>query len=398
MSKILIVLMTLFSFHSFALEYGIDRLGEPAVAQLLQGKTLAVLTHAAGRNKAGVHLIDLLFKQQHLVKIFAPEHGLRTLEDDWVGDGVDEATGLPVISLYKEGGRKPRAQDLQGLEAIVIDLQDVGVRYYTYFSTIAEVMKASAPLNIEVIILDRPNIQGGDILEGQLLDPSLAGRFTSFHTVPTRHGMTLGELAMMVNAELKMGVKLSVVTATGWHRERLVPGFDRTWVAPSPALETSEQAGLYALWGNLESVDLTVGRGKTNERAFRVLGAPWMSEAAAQGLAEALTKLNFPGLSFRASSWLVTRSKFSGKQVNGVVLAWDGTPVRSDEFSYRLAGLLLKHFPKHIDVSQFATASFGGKTLIHALEQGKPWESQRLAIDQGIEAFRLRRLPYLLYR
>ena len=158
MKSITSFLALFLSFSAFGLNYGIDRLDESGFAHYFEGKNLAVLTHAAAKSKSGIHLIDHLHQKFVLKKIFAPEHGLRTMADDWVDDGIDEATGLPVISLYKHGSRAPRPQDLNGIDAIVVDLQDVGVRYYTYFSTIAEVMKTCAPLKIEVILLDRPNL------------------------------------------------------------------------------------------------------------------------------------------------------------------------------------------------------------------------------------------------
>ena len=180
MNTIYFLFISLFALHVHALEYGIDRLDEPEVVLKLQNKNLAVLTHAAGVDKTGTHLIDRLYRNYTLKKIFAPEHGLRTLADDWVNDGIDQDTGLPVISLYKRGSKTPTVEDLKDIDAIVIDLQDVGVRYYTYFSTIAEVMKIVAPLKKEVILLDRPNLLGGNIVEGKTLDAELAGSFTAY--------------------------------------------------------------------------------------------------------------------------------------------------------------------------------------------------------------------------
>jgi uncharacterized protein YbbC (DUF1343 family) len=168
---ILILTLALISSSAFSMEYAIDRLAEPAIAKKLEGKVLGLLTHAAARSKKNEHLIDILFHSFTLKRIFAPEHGLRTAADDYVGDGVDEATGLPVISLYKKGSKGPTPKELAGLDTIVIDLQDVGVRYYTYFATIAEVMKVAAQEKVEVIILDRPNLLGGIIVEGKTLDP-----------------------------------------------------------------------------------------------------------------------------------------------------------------------------------------------------------------------------------
>ena len=299
MKTLTALLMLLTSFSALSLDYGIDRLDEAEIAKKFEGKNLALLTHAAAKSKDGVHLIDFLHQKFELKKIFAPEHGLRTMADDWVDDGTDEATGLPVISLYKRGSKAPTPKDLIGIDAIVIDLQDVGVRYYTYFSTIAEVMKACTPLGVEVIILDRPNLLGGLIVEGKVLDAALAGSFTAYHTVPTRHGMTLGELALMINEEKKIGSKLTVIAATGWARENLIFTTDRPWLAPSPALVAIDQVGLYAMWGTLENFNLAVGRGKTNDLAFRILGAPWITKAESLALTAELNALGFEGAVFR---------------------------------------------------------------------------------------------------
>ena len=387
----------LITFSAFGLEYGIDRLSDPEIRQKLQGKALAVLTHAAGKDKNSNHLIDLLHQQYSLKKIFAPEHGLRTMEDDWVGDGTDEATGLPVISLYKRSSKGPTPQDLQGIEAIVIDLQDVGVRYYTYFSTIAEVMKAAAPLNVEIVLLDRPNLIGGNVVEGKVLDANLAGSFTAYHTVPTRHGMTLGELAQMINAEKKMNVKLTVVPAKDWNRENLIFANERNWIAPSPALVSIDQVGLYAIWGTLENFNLAVGRGKTNEMAFRVLGAPWITAEESILLAKALNDLGFQGASFAPYSWTVTRATYAGKVVNGIKMEWDGTEIRTDEFTYKVSSLLVKMFKGRINADQMSPASYGSLTMVNAIRKGVSWEDFGKTIDEELKLFSERRKPFLLY-
>ncbi len=391
------LILFLLSFGSFAYDYGIDRLDEKDVASKLAGKNLAVLTHAAARSKTGVHLIDSLHQKFFLKKIFAPEHGLRTMADDWVGDGVDETTGLPVISLYKRGSRAPRAEDLSGIDAIVVDLQDVGVRYYTYFSTIAEVMKAIAPLNIELILLDRPNLLGGILMEGKVLDPALAGNFVAYHTVPTRHGMTLGELALMVNEEKKIGTRLTIIPVTGWKRESLLQESDRPWLAPSPALVDIQQVGLYALWGTLENFNLAVGRGQTNEWAFKVLGAPWISLSEAKDLARELNALGFGGAQFTTTSWLSTRSMYQGEKCNGVMLEWDNSEIRSDEFTYKISSVLFKMFKDRVSLNQMATQIYGSKSLIEAIKNGTPWEEYQPLIDEELKTFEGRRQKFLLY-
>lgn len=397
MQKLLFFTLLFVSFSSFALDYGLDRLSDPAVMEKLEGKTLAVLTHAAAKDKKGEHLIDILFRSFTLKKIFAPEHGLRTMADDWVEDGTDEATGLPVISLYKRSSKGPTAKDLEGIDAIVIDLQDVGVRYYTYFSTIAEVMKAAAPLNKEIILLDRPNLLGGKIVEGKVLDANLAGSFTAYHTVPTRHGMTLGELALMINAEKKMNTKLTVIPASGWQRENLLFNHDRTWIAPSPALVTLDQVGLYAMWGTLENFNLAVGRGQTNEEAFRVVGAPWITPAEAKLLASELNALSFGGVKFVSHSWTVTRATYTGKVANGVRVEWNGSEVRTDEFTYKIASTLVRLFKDRLNISNMSPASYGSMTMVNAIKTLTPWSQYSQTIDKELETFKARRAPYLLY-
>jgi uncharacterized protein YbbC (DUF1343 family) len=397
MKLILFFIAFIIMLPVFAMDYGIDRLQEIGVAEKLKDKNLAVLTHAAGRSKQGHHLIDELHQNFNLKKIFAPEHGLRTMADDWVEDGQDEATGLPVVSLYKRGSKAPKPEDLKGIDAIVIDLQDVGVRYYTYFSTIAEVMKAVAPLNIEVIILDRPNLLGGDVMEGKVLDKELAGNFTAYHTIPTRHGMTLGELALMINKENKLGTKLTVVPVQGWKREYLLTSLDRPWLAPSPALVSLAQVGLYALWGSLENFNLSVGRGQTNEEAFRILGAPWISSAESQELAQELNQLNFPGLQFKPIQWKVTRSIFVGQEALGVRIEGDFSLVRTDEFTFKVASLLVDKFKDRITMNQMSPQTYGSLQLVEAIRRQEKWEKIRIKIDQELEAFAQRRKPFLLY-
>lgn len=391
------MLVFLTSFSALSLDYGIDRLDEAEIAKKFEGKRLAVLTHAAARSKGGIHLIDFLHQKFTLKKIFAPEHGLRTMADDWVDDGPDEATGLPVISLYKRGSKAPTPKDLIGIDAIVIDLQDVGVRYYTYFSTIAEVMKATSPLGVEVIILDRPNLLGGRIMEGKVLDSELAGSFTAYHTVPTRHGMTLGELALMINAEKNIGSKLTVVAASGWARENLLSSTERPWLAPSPALISIDQVGLYAMWGTLENFNLAVGRGKTNELAFRILGAPWITKTESVNLAKELNLLGFKEVAFTPYSWNVTRALYEGKIANGVILEWSGEEVRTDEFTYKVASVLIKLFKDRLNTTQMAPRSYGSQSMIDAIRTLKPWDQYRVLIDDELEKFSLRRKPYLLY-
>jgi uncharacterized protein YbbC (DUF1343 family) len=398
MNKLIFLMFTLLTTFSaaLALDYGIDRLSEPEVKAKLVGKRLAVLTHSAAQDKQGRHLIDLLHTNYGIIKIFAPEHGLRKLEDTWIEDGIDEETGLPVISLYKRTSKAPDPKDLVDLDAIVVDLQDVGVRYYTYFSTIAEVMKVAARMQVEIILLDRPNLLGGKV-EGKVLDPEFMGRFTAYHTVPTRHGMTLGELAQMVNRENSINARLTVIPVKGWQRERVMDGLDRTWLPPSPALIDIQQVGFYSLWGILESFNLAVGRGQTNELAFRVLGAPWITPSEAQALAQALNQMGFAGISFRPFSWHVTRAIHTGQLARGVKAEWNGQEIRSDEFVYKVSQLLVTMFRGRINAEQMTPIGYGSRGMLNAIRNGVAWEIYQLVIDAELKSFEKRRDPFLLY-
>jgi len=396
-NSIIALILILISLPTLAMDYGIDRLSGTDIHEKLEGKSLAVLTHAAARDKKGDHLIDLLHASFDLKKIFAPEHGLRTMADDWIEDGTDEQTGLPVISLYKRTSKGPTANDLTGIDAIVIDLQDVGVRYYTYFSTIAEVMKAAAPLNVEIILLDRPNLIGGKIIEGKVLDANLTGSFTAYHTVPTRHGMTLGELALMINHEKNMKIKLTVIPVSGWERESIIFNMDRPWIAPSPALIDIDQVGLYAIWGTLENFNLAIGRGLVNDLAFKVLGAPWITKTESLKLASELNAMGFQGVKFEAYQWKVTRATYAGQTAQGVKLIWDGQEVRTDEFTYKTAQILIKLFRARLNVDKMSPQSYGSLTMVNAIRNGTPWSDYVKVIDKELESFEKRRIPFLLY-
>jgi len=397
MKTISALLLFFFSLSSFALEYGIDRLEKAEFDHLFVGKKLAVLTHAAAQSENGTHLIDILFKRYPLLKIFSPEHGLRTIADEWVENGVDSVTGLPVISLYKKSSKAPDVKDLEGIDAVVIDLQDVGVRYYTYFSTIAELMKVSGKLGVEVIILDRPNLIGGTILEGIVLDQELTGKFVSYYDVPSRHGMTLGELANMINKEKNLNVTLTIIPVKDWFRENVLFTLDRKWIPPSPAIVEKEQVALYALWGFLENFNLAVGRGQTNELAFKVIGAPWISQSEAEEFSNSLNQLGFEGVQFTHFSWEVTRSTFKGERVQGVKISWNHAELRTDEFNYKVSQTLYRHFRDRLTLNGLALPILGSKKMLEAIRTQVPWKDFKQEIDDKLELFKKRRRPFLLY-
>ena len=381
--------------QSFAMNFGIDRLE----TLNLTGKKIGLLCHSASVNKFGKHLIDLTYPKFNVVKIFAPEHGLRSLNDEWINDGIDEQTKLPVISLYKQASRAPKKEDLQNLDTVIIDLQDVGMRYYTYFSTIAEFIKVAGPLGIEIIILDRPNLLGGTKIEGEVLDLNLQGNFISYYNIPTRHGMTLGEITSMLIDEQNIPVKLQIVKVDGWYREILIQNLDRQWRASSPALQNLEQVYLYNLWGTLESFNLSVGRGLMNDLAFKVIAAPWITSEESIELAQELNQLSLKGINFEPIRFLATRDIYKDQYVQGVKisLATESLDQRMDEMTFKIASHLKMKFQERIKFSKMAVNYYGSQRHIEAITKLTPWENYQAIIDQALTMFEMRRFPYLIY-
>ncbi len=266
---------------------GIDVLVEDGFRPLRNLK-IGLVTNHTGRTRDGKSTIDVLFRAPGvtLVRLFSPEHGIRGELDAKVPDTQDEATGLRIVSLYGQD-RKPRAQDLEGLDALVYDIQDVGARFYTYISTLGLVMEAAKESGKKVFVLDRPNPIGGLAVAGPVRDDELSS-FIAYHTLPVRHGMTVGELALLYNTERKIGVSLEVVRCRGWRRDEL---FDRTglvWVNPSPNMRSLTEALLYPGVGMLEATNLATGRG--TDTPFERGGCTLDRPAGVRGRAQCLAR------------------------------------------------------------------------------------------------------------
>ena len=253
-----------------------------------------------------------------LVRLFSPEHGIRGEVDAVVPDGKDDATGLPIVSLYGKD-RKPRARDLDGLDALVYDIQDIGARFYTYITTLGLVLEAAQESAKKVFVLDRPNPIGGRVVSGPVRDEDLAS-FIAYHALPVRHGMTVGELALLYNTERKIGASLAVVRCRGWRRDDL---YDRTglvWINPSPNMRSLTEALLYPGVGLLEATNLATGRG--TDAPFERVGAPWIEPAA---FAAALNSAAIPGARFVPIFFTPSQREYAGRRCGGVqilVTSW----------------------------------------------------------------------------
>ncbi|HZN54239.1 MAG TPA: DUF1343 domain-containing protein [Candidatus Polarisedimenticolaceae bacterium] len=303
---------------------GLESFLDPAkgAAGLARGARLGVVAHPASIDAGGRHLVDRLISDGRfrVVRLFGPEHGVRGEAQDMesVGEAVDRATGLPVVSLYgdTEASLRPTPEHLRGLDAIVYDLQDVGSRYYTFVYTLSFVMEAARDARIPVVVLDRPNPIGGLAIEGPVLEPEMAS-FVGRFPVPVRHGLTTGELAHLFRDHFGIGGDVRVVPMTGWTRAQHFEETGLPWVLPSPNMPTPDTARLYPGGCLVEGTNLSEGRGTT--RPFELVGAPWLDAATlAEMLAQAGDAEGLDGVMFRAASFRPMFQKHAGRTCGGV--------------------------------------------------------------------------------
>jgi uncharacterized protein YbbC (DUF1343 family)/CubicO group peptidase (beta-lactamase class C family) len=371
---------------------GIDVLKEENFT-LLAGKRVGLITNHTGLDRTGKSTVDLLHAAPNvnLVALFGPEHGIRgTLDHDGIPDSIDRATGVPVFSLYGDT-RKPTKEQLQGLDALVFDIQDIGTRFYTYESTMGLAMEAAAGAGIEFIVLDRPNPIGGELIEGPLLE---AGResFVGHHTIPVRHGMTIGELARMFAKERDIVVRLTVVPVKGWRRNQYWFDTGLTWVNQSPNMRSLEAALLYPGVGLLETTNVSVGRG--TDTPFEVLGAPWIRE---QELAELVNRAGVPGVRVVPVRFTPTSSKFEGEECGGlhfIVTEWNAFR------SYQL-GLVVAHALRKLHPDDWHPKSYMrllcNKHVYDRLIAGDDVADILKFVEEQVSKFRERRKPFELY-
>ena len=350
-----------------------------AYLPLLKDKKIGIVTNQTGILSNRIHLVDfLLSKKINLSKIFAPEHGFRGTADagEHVIDGKDAKTGLPIISLYGDN-KKPKPEQLAGIDVMVFDLQDVGARFYTYISSLHYIMEACAENNIQLIILDRPN-PNGSIVDGPILEKEFTS-FVGMHPIPTLHGMTIGEYGKMINGEkwLKNGIqcKLTVIPCLNYKREMTysLPA------KPSPNLPNDQSINLYASLCFFEGTNVSVGRG--TEKQFQVYGSPF------------LPKSNFsftPIPNFGAKEPTYKNIECYGEDLSAVA------KVKQLELKW-----LIKTYQTTSDKSKFFNPFFtklaGTKKLQQQIEAGTSEAEIRKSWESGLVAFKKMRKKYLIY-
>jgi uncharacterized protein YbbC (DUF1343 family)/CubicO group peptidase (beta-lactamase class C family) len=371
---------------------GIDVLAAEKFAKL-QGLRIGLITNHSGRARDGRTSIDLLFKAEgvELRSLFSPEHGIRGTADSLVGDGTDRGTGLPIHSLYANQMRKPTPAQLEGLDALVFDIQDIGCRFYTYISTMGLCMEAAAAAGIKFFVLDRVNPIGGLAVDG----PVSAGEssFTAYHDIPVRHGMTVGELARLFQAERFPDLALEVVPMQGWSRRMPFGETGIGWVNPSPNIRNPNQALIYPGVGMLEFTNLSVGRGSV--APFELVGAPFVDPDA---LARELRAAGLPGLAFVPVRFKPEASVYKGEECGGVrILVTDPDRCAVIDLGITLGCTLARLYP-----DDWQTANLG-KLLAHppstaAILDGRSLAEIRKAWQPELGDFHARREKFLLYR
>ena len=365
----------------------------------LRGRRVGLLGHAASVAADGRHAIDVLRGAGvDVVRLFGPEHGLRGLAaaGQEVAGGVDAASGLPVVSLY--GARtKPSAEDLRGLDVLVVDLQDAGVRFYTYASTMLLCLEAAAEAGVEVVVLDRPNPLGGERVEGPERDPATAFSLVSVAPGPLVHGLTLGEMAKLANSRRAKPGRVSVVPMSGWNREMTWGDTGRPWVNPSPNLRSAEAAIAYPGTCLLEATNATEGRG--TEAPFLLVGAPWVkAEAVAREAATPGFALE-PTVFTPEASAAAPQPKHLGARCHGLrVRVTDAAAARPFVLGLRLLIALRRH-PEFEWVREGAWLDTlcGTGAVRAALERGDGVDALLAAEAPAIERWRRERAPSLLY-
>ena len=283
----------------------------------LVGQSVGLLTNHTGRDRLGRSTIDLLNAAEgvELTTLFSPEHGIRGIRDEVVSDSRHSATDLPIYSLYGQT-RRPTEEMLEGLDTVVVDLQDVGTRFYTYATTMAYMMEAAATQDVSVVVLDRPNPITGTRVEGPSLDGSEETTgFTGYFSMPVRHGLTMGELALLFNREKQIDAELTVIPMRGWRRTTWFDETGITWINPSPNLRSITQATLYPGIGVLEQTNISVGRG--TDTPFEQLGAPWVDGVE---LARVLNTREIEGVRVYPVAFTPRSSKYSGQWCEGIAI------------------------------------------------------------------------------
>jgi uncharacterized protein YbbC (DUF1343 family) len=372
---------------------GLDRIARDGIASL-QGRRVGLVTNHSAITRDRRHAIEVLREAEvDICTLFSPEHGLRGEYEELmkVPSSVDQATGLPVHSLYSTTQR-PTEEMLEGLDTLIFDIADVGVRYYTYTTTMAYCMEEAAKRGLRFVVLDRPNPINGIDVEGPILDPPFRS-LAAYHRIPVRHGMTAGELARFANAEYGIGCDLEVIECAGWNRRMWFDETGLPWVNPSPNMRSLTQATLYPVICPIEAADISVGRG--TDTPFEVFGAAYLN---GERLAEQLNAVGIPHLRFVPISFVPASHKHQGQACGGCfVFTTDRRLLRPVRASVTVASIITQQAPEHFDVTP-CRHLFGTDAIVEGIKSLRPPEGVVAPWEADEQAFGETRAEYLLYQ
>lgn len=361
--------------------------------ELLKDQRIGLITNHTGRDRLGQSNIQRMQKSSNvdLVALFSPEHGIAgNFDTSAISDSIDKSSGVAVYSLYG-AARRPSAEQLADVDALVFDIQDIGTRFYTYISTMGLAMQAAAEHNKKFYVLDRPNPIGGVEVSGSMLDDDQRS-FVAFHNIPVRYGMTVGELALMFKEELGLELELQIVPMEGWNREWFFDETGLSWINPSPNMRSLTAALLYPGVGLLETTNLTVGRG--TDKPFETIGAPWMDGRL---VAKELGKLRMPGVSFIATTFTPSSSKFANENCQGIqICVTDRSRLDVNRLGLALAKTLGKLHPQDWKSKEYIRL-LGNEKYFQAIRDRTSIENILTSQKVDLFSFRLRRDRFLIY-
>lgn len=360
-------------------------------------KRIGLLTNQTGIDSQGRRTIDVLAQAPgiSLDAIFSPEHGVTgTMDTTDLANSKDAATGVPVYSVYgtKDADRRPPADVLKNLDAIVFDIQDAGSRLYTYETTLGYFIEGAAKAGIEIIVLDRPDPITGSFVQGAIQDPGHE-TFVNYFPVPVRHGMTMGELAKMFNTERNLNARLTVIPMEGWMRGDWYDSTGLPWINPSPNLRGLNEATLYPGVGLVEYTNVSVGRG--TDTPFELLGAPWIK---GKDLTQYLNARNISGVRFVPVTFTPSASNYSGEKCEGVnIFVVERNALDTGELGVELASALHKLYPEQFHMERMIEL-LGNQSAYDAIASGQ--DPRRIAEDwrEALEKFMQLRQKYLIYK
>ena len=355
------------------------------------GLKVGLITNHTGHDRHRNRTLDFLLasKEIHLKALFSPEHGLHGTLDRRISDATDAASGLKIYSLYG-ATRKPMLEQLAGLDALIFDIQDIGCRFYTYISTMGLAMEAAAEAGIQFIVLDRVNPIDGQTIAGPVREGG--SQFIAFHNIPVQHGMTVGELACMFNAERGYRANLRVVPLEGWLRQMFFDETGQPWTNPSPNMRSLTQAILYPGIGLLETA-LSVGRG--TDTPFEVIGAPYIDDVS---LARSLNALHQPGVAFVPIRFTPKASIHKEQACRGVnIIVTHRHKIRPVVLGIEIAQKLHQMYPNKFPLDKVNRLLRHSPTL-EAIDQGFPFPKIEALWREDLNLFMHRRSKFLLYK